>query len=193
MEPVLSAQSQHALLALARGSLAEGLPAGRAPSVRAEDHAPELREPGASFVTLLRRGHLRGCIGSLEAHRPLCVDVAHNAFAAATRDYRLPSVTPDELAELTLSISVLGSAQPVPATTREEAARQLQPGVDGVILECGALRATFLPQVWANFRDGHELLDALRDKAGLDRADWPTDARLWRYRTACFAEPDIDR
>ena len=106
------------------------------------------RAPGASFVTLHRRGELRGCIGSLEPHRPLAEDVAGNARAAAYLDPRFAAVAREELPELELEISVLSPLAPLPAASESELVASLRPGVDGLVLVEGARRATFLPAVW---------------------------------------------
>jgi hypothetical protein len=133
------------LLAIARHAIAVQL------GLNGESPQPEaawLAEPGASFVTLHKHGSLRGCIGSLQAHRPLGKDVAANACAAAFQDPRFPSLTSDEFAEVDIEVSVLSRPEPIFPANEAELMAMLRPGVDGLILEYGVHRSTFLPQVW---------------------------------------------
>lgn len=175
------------LLATARAAIAGalGLEAPPAPA------HPALARPGATFVTLhdAMRG-LRGCIGQLEATRPLGVDVQANARAAAFRDPRFAPVTGAEFAALHLEVSLLSPLQPLPvAPTAIESAAGLQPGVDGVLLQWRERRSTFLPQVWQQIADPEAFMQALLRKAGLPRDFWAKDMRLWRYRVDAYEEP----
>ncbi|MEO5348213.1 MAG: AmmeMemoRadiSam system protein B [Magnetococcus sp. YQC-3] len=140
-----------------------------------------LAEPGACFVTLTRQGQLRGCIGSLQAHRPLAVDLLENALAAAIRDPRFAPVTVEELAALRIEVSILTPAQPFPYTDGEDLLRRLQPGVHGVILVKGAHRSTFLPQVWEQLPDPRLFLQHLCIKAGLGRDCWQEKPDIFIY------------
>jgi AmmeMemoRadiSam system protein A len=140
-----------------------------------------LREPGASFVTLRMGGELRGCIGTIEAHRPLGDDVHHNARSAAYRDPRFPPVSASELPELEIEVSVLSEPQPIAVSTEREALETLRPGTDGVVLEYDGRRATFLPQVWEALPDPLDFLSELRLKANLPARFWHPGVRLARY------------
>jgi AmmeMemoRadiSam system protein A len=142
---------------------------------------PWLLERRASFVTLRRQGELRGCIGSIDAHRALGDDVAHNAHAAAYRDSRFPPLQPAERDELQVEVSVLSAREPFDAPTEADALRILRPGVDGIWLQYQALGATFLPQVWENLPDPLEFLGELRRKAGLPARFWHPALKLSRY------------
>jgi hypothetical protein len=166
------------LLELARGAIAVAL--GGVPVDSAD--APWLREPGATFVTLRAGATLRGCIGSLEPRRALTDDVAANAVAAALRDPRFPPLEANELSGLTVEVSLLGRAEPMAFRDRADLAAQLVPGEDGVILECGSRRATFLPQVWDALPDPGDFLDALARKAGIGRIDERCRAQRYRVR-----------
>ena len=171
------------LLAIARESI-----------VRGDDAAPcaawehgWLREHGASFVTLRLDGDLRGCIGSVDARRPLGDDVARNAHAAAYRDPRFPPVSTGELLHLQVEVSVLSPREALPAASESEALARLRPGVDGIALEYGAASATFLPQVWESLPAPEAFLDALRHKAGLPARFWHPELRLSRYTVEKYA------
>lgn len=146
-----------------------------------------LRIPGASFVTLRLDGELRGCIGSIEAHRPLGDDVAHNAHAAAYRDPRFPPVRRAEWPALKLEVSVLSPREPIAVATEDEALAALRPGIDGICFEYGELRATFLPQVWDGLPDPVAFLGELRRKAGLPARFWHPEVRLSRYTVEKYA------
>lgn len=175
------------LLALARESLAAAVAGELAETDSPRE--PWLLEPGATFVTLRKDGSLRGCIGTVRAHRPLAVDVRENARAAAFSDYRFPPVTPEELPRLRVEVSLLSPPEPLPALTEAEACEMLRPGIDGVILECAGCRSTFLPQVWEQLPDLRAFLAELKRKAGLPRTFWSPDVRLWRYTVEKWEEP----
>jgi AmmeMemoRadiSam system protein A len=171
------------LLAIARESIEKG---GESRALARHPH-DWLREPGASFVTLRLEGELRGCIGSIDARRPLGEDVARNAHAAAYRDPRFPPVSAAELPLLQVEVSVLSPREPLPAGSEGEALERLRPGVDGVALEYGGASATFLPQVWESLPQPAAFLEALRHKAGLPGHFWHPDVRLSRYTVEKFA------
>jgi AmmeMemoRadiSam system protein A len=173
------------LLRIARESLVEALGIGMAADYR----EAWLQEPGASFVTLTRWGELRGCVGSVRAHRPLFDDVWLNARAAAFHDTRFPAVERDELAEIAIEVSLLSQPVPMPSFAREEEAiAALRPGVDGLIVEAGLNRATFLPQVWEQLPDPREFLAHLKSKAGLSPGFWSPDVQLQRYSVTKWEE-----
>jgi len=179
----LTRPGQLLLLDLARASIRHGVQAGRPLKVVLEELADELLAPRACFVTLEKNGRLRGCIGSLEARRPLAVDVAENAFAAAFRDPRFPPVQGDDVEELEIHLSLL--TPPVVMTFSSEAdlLAQLRPGVDGLILSDGQFRGTFLPSVWAELPTPQLFLTQLKRKAGLAADYWSPSVRIWRYET----------
>jgi len=150
------------------------------PAMPAVDH-PELHENGATFVTLTQLGRLRGCIGSLEAWRPLASDVRENALAAAFRDPRFAPLTADELDRTRVEVSLLTPAEAISFASEADALAQLRPGIDGVILTAGAHRATFLPQVWEQLPEPTLFMAHLKEKAGLPASYWGNDVRLERY------------
>jgi len=147
-----------------------------------------LDTPGAAFVTLTQQGALRGCIGSLTAYRSLREDVAANAVNAAVRDPRFPALTADELPDTHIEVSVLSAPEPYPFTDRADALSRLRPGVDGLTLEYGNHRGTFLPQVWDSLSEPDEFLAHLVRKAGLPAGWWDDGARLSRYSVKAFEE-----
>ncbi len=133
-----------ALLHVARRALAGAFDRGIAAAPR---HAM-LEEEGATFVTLRQHGDLRGCIGTLEAHRPLWHDVEDNTLSAAFRDPRFAPLAARELDITAIEVSLLSAPRPLPIAGEDDLLAQLRPGVDGVVLAWRGRRATFLPQVW---------------------------------------------
>jgi AmmeMemoRadiSam system protein A len=176
------------LLGLARRSIAHGLRHGRPLSVPAAAQPPFLAEHRASFVTLTRDGQLRGCIGRLEAVRPLGADVADNAFAAAFRDPRFAPLAPQEFDELRLTVAVLTPPEPLPVRDEAELLARLTPGEHGLILEFGAHGATFLPKVWEQLPEPAEFLAHLKRKAGLPADYWNEAMRFSVYRSIDYTE-----
>lgn len=148
---------------------------------------PALRQQGASFVTLNTHGRLRGCIGSLAAHRPLVVDVANNAQSAAFADPRFVKLTLDEYHAMDVHISVLSEPVAIMVESREQLIETLRPGVDGLIIEEHGSRATYLPSVWEQLPDAESFVAELRRKAGLSREGWSADTRAYRYTTEEFS------
>jgi AmmeMemoRadiSam system protein A len=166
-----------ALLTIARNAIEKhfGLDA------RTVSSHPELSHLGASFVTLTQNGQLRGCIGSLEAYRPLATDVAENAVAAAFRDPRFPPLTRDELTRTRVEVSLLEPSEAMDFVDEADAIARLCPGIDGLILTHGHRRATFLPQVWESLPDPQRFLAQLKLKAGLPADFWDEKITLARY------------
>jgi len=183
-----NARLGRALVGTARQSIAEALGLQHAGAGIDPEH-PALARPGASFVTLHGAdGRLRGCIGRLQAVRPLVEDVRANARAAAFQDSRFPPLRTHEWPGLQVEVSVLGAAEPLNAASEAEARAALRPGIDGVIFEWRDARATFLPQVWQQLPDAGGFLAALKHKAGLAADFWSTEVRLSRYRVRSFTD-----
>lgn len=173
--------SDAALLEVAWGSIRHGLRYGIPLEVRPWHFEETLQELGASFVTLRIGEELRGCTGTLEAVRPLVVDVAQNAFSSAFRDPRFAPLGPEEFANVDLHISILDPPEQLRVASEDELLRVLRPGRDGVILEEGARRATFLPTVWEQLPDPQDFVGYLKQKAGLPSVYWSPTLRLFRY------------
>lgn len=172
------------LLPLARAAIAAQL---SVPGDARED-ARWLAEKGASFVTLTKNGELRGCIGTLEAHRALGADVKANAVAAALRDPRFKPLTPAEFNTIRVEISVLSTVAAMNFRDETDALAQLRPAVDGVIFQYGHHRGTFLPQVWEDLRDPRIFMGNLKHKAGLPPDFWDPAVKLSRYTVVKWRE-----
>jgi AmmeMemoRadiSam system protein A len=191
----LSQEQGGYLLKVARRTIEEalGLPGtGETDMARTAvmDHPDWLEAPAAAFVTLhTRSGGLRGCIGSLIARRSLIEDVRSNALAAAFEDPRFPRLTADELPGIVIEVSVLTAPEPLSYTDAEELVHKLAPNIDGVILEQGWHRATFLPQVWDQLPVPEEFLGRLCLKAGLSATAWRKgDLAVSTYQVQEFEE-----
>ena len=172
------------LLPIARAAIAREL--GRAHP--ACEDADWLRAPGACFITLRMGEVLRGCIGTLRAHRPLVEDVKANALGAAFRDPRFAPLALDELDRTRLEISLLSPLEPLAFTSESDALSQLRPGIHGVVFEYGYHRSTFLPQVWEELTDAAEFLAHLKHKAGLPPDFWDPEVTLARYTVSVWTE-----
>jgi hypothetical protein len=175
------------LLAIARSAIAKQL----GPLPPPYEESEWLNEPGATFVTLTCAGALRGCIGSLVAQRPLRADVASNALAAAFSDPRFAPLSAREYRALEVEVSLLSPMQPVAMESETHALTLLRPGVDGVLLEYGRQRGTFLPQVWEQLPDPHTFLAHLKQKAGLPADFWADEIRLSRYTVTKWREAEF--
>jgi MEMO1 family protein len=173
------------LLKLARSAIAErfGAPANVSPKP-----AEWLMRQGAVFVTLTQNGQLRGCIGSLEAHRPLLQDVQQNALASAFHDPRFAPLSADEFDNVKVEVSLLTSPEPIIFRDEQDALRQLRPNLDGVIFQYGPYRSTFLPQVWEQLPEPGAFMAHLKNKAGLSPNFWSSDVQLFRYTVKKWKE-----
>ncbi len=147
-----------------------------------------LLEPGATFVTIKENGSLRGCIGSLEARRPLQDDLTANAVAAAFHDPRFAPLGPDEFDRIDIEVSILTPIRRLVADSEQAVIAQLRPGVDGVVLALGTHRATFLPQVWDELPDPSVFLAHLRDKAGIPQGVWDPEIQVSTYQVNRYRE-----
>jgi uncharacterized protein len=186
---LLTPDERAALLHYARQALEEGVKGDILLPIDSSALPGALQAIGASFVTLTRKGDLRGCIGALEASQSLVEDVREHAVAAALQDYRFPPVTPDELSEIDIEISRLTPTRPLEYNTPQELPQRLQPFVDGVVLKYGGRRATFLPQVWDKLPDPEDFLSHLCQKMGAPADLWQhKKLEVLTYRVEEFAE-----
>ncbi len=185
----LSAENRHYLLDLARQSITAYLEGRALPSVDLASLPDALTRPGACFVTLTIDGDLRGCIGSIEPRQPLVLDVQENALGAAFRDPRFPPLSRRELARIHIEISVLTVPEPLAYSDADDLLRRLRPEVDGVIIERGWRRATFLPQVWEKLPGRHDFMAQLCMKAGLPPDDYRRPGlQVLTYQVEMFEE-----
>lgn len=167
----LRAQEKKYLLDLARFVMESSL-LKRSASEKPENIYPGLSEKRGAFVTLHKKGALRGCIGTIEPVKPLVDCIEENAWNAAFGDPRFVPLSNDELSDIDIEISVLSLPEKLSFKDDDDLKRQLLPSVHGVILSKGRRRATFLPQVWEQLPDKDLFLQQLCLKAGLERDCW---------------------
>lgn len=177
----LTTADKNTLKEIAKTSIEYGLRCQRPYPVDLEKLTPALKEIRATFVTLKINDKLRGCIGTLTARTTLAQDVSDHAFAAAFQDPRFPALQKHELAQLAYHISILSLAEPMNFINEEELLHQIRPGRDGLILEDGIHRATFLPSVWESLPDKQDFLNNLKLKAGLPENYWSKKIKVSRY------------
>jgi len=182
----MSIEKGEILLPIARAAISCVLEVPRA----ADESAPWLAEHGACFVTLTQFGELRGCIGSLQAHRSLLEDVKNNAVSAALRDPRFTPLSAKEFDITTVEVSLLSATQAMVVRDEADALAQLRPQVDGIVFEYGQYRSTFLPQVWENLARPRDFLAMLRRKAGLPDDFWAAGVKLSRYTVTKWSESE---
>jgi len=151
--------------------------------------ADALQNVKGTFVTIKKQGKLRGCIGNLEPSGTILESVGQNALNAAFNDHRFPPLSVDEFPEITLDISILTVPAALPYENGDDLLDKLQPGIDGVILQSGKARATFLPQVWEQLPEPVQFLGHLCLKAGLSQSAWrDLHPDIWIYQVQCFEE-----
>jgi AmmeMemoRadiSam system protein A len=178
----LTEADQQTLLRMARDAIVEYVHHHRLPEVQEPPEA--LRQPCGAFVTLRKGKRLRGCIGYVEAVRPLYTTVRECAVAAALHDPRFCPVAPQEIPELSLEISVLS---PLAEITPEK----IEIGRHGLLISRGAQRGLLLPQVAVEWNwDREELLEETCLKAGLPPDAWRLGATIQAFTAQVFEEPD---
>jgi uncharacterized protein len=173
---------QQQLLQVAWQSIQQGLAQGKPLPVDMSAYPPALTATRATFVTLQINHQLRGCIGTLQARRPLVEDVSANAFAAAFNDHRFTPLTAGEFENLSLYISILTPPEAMVITSEQDLLQQLQPCIDGLIIKEGNKRATFLPSVWESLPQPVDFLNRLKLKAGLPGNYWSDTMQAYRYQ-----------
>ncbi len=173
------------MLTLARNALNQAVKGENPPEPK--DIPAVMQQNCGCFVTLTRQGNLRGCIGYIEGIKPLYQAIIDNAKNAALSDPRFPNVTPDELKNIKVEVSVLTPPEPFTYNDPDELLSKITPGVDGIILKKGMRQSTFLPQVWDQLPDKVNFLEHLAMKAGMGRDDWK-DAQYKKYQAIHFEE-----
>lgn len=176
------------LLRLARASIATAFEDAQTPI----PGDAWLTVPTAVFVTLriATTGDLRGCVGSIEASRPLGEAVVWAARAAAFRDGRFDPLSAVELDQVRLDVSTLSPLEPLPVQDERDAIAQLARRRPGVVFQDGHRRSVLLPQVWDAVPDPSEFLRHLKLKAGLSPTFWSSAVRLDIFTCEEFEEDD---
>lgn len=179
----LTAAEKNTLLDVAKNSIAYGLQHNKALPVEISEFSETLQTQGATFVTLNIQHQLRGCIGTLEAYQALIKDVSDHAYAAAFQDPRFSPLTEKEFPLLEIHISILTPPEPMKFSSEEDLLQQIKPGIDGLILQMGFNKGTFLPAVWESLPNKKDFLNHLKQKAGLPMNFWSDEIKVSRYET----------
>jgi len=188
VQEALSPDLRTRLLRMARQVLASRMKRGKPPHINTETFPAPLQTHAACFVTLEQQGRLRGCIGSLKAHRPLVEDVAVNVQKAAFEDPRFRPLQPEELDRTTLKIAVLSPVRPMVFADQAALEAQLVPHRDGLIMRDGGRAGTFLPMVWDKLKDPHDFVQALKRKAWIPEDHWSATLTVDRFHAESFSE-----
>jgi AmmeMemoRadiSam system protein A len=187
MKPMLSEDEREILLDLAFQSVKATAEDSALPTINFDQLPERFQHPTATFVTLTTAGALRGCIGTTQIQQALALDVIQRAQSAASRDPRFPAVTPAEVPNLDIEISLLTPPQSIVFSSPEELLDRLEAGKEGVIVKSGAHRATFLPQVWERVNDPQTFLELLCQKASLHRNAWRSGSiQIETYQVESF-------
>ncbi len=183
-----STENSKTLMHNARASIQHGLDHGKPMTVNSANYAEELQTERACFVTLQINGQLRGCIGHLQAMQPLISDVVENAWAAAFEDPRFPTLGQTEFSQLEIHISILSPPKSMSFASEKELLSQIRPNIDGLILQDGFRRGTFLPSVWESLPDKQDFLSQLKVKAGLPVNYWSDSIEVSRYTSESITD-----
>lgn len=176
----LTEREKKELLSMAKTALEEHVRNGRTPAIAITD--PRLKADGAVFVTIKKKGSLRGCIGHVRAVMPLYQSVMKNAVAASSGDPRFPPVTQEELKDIDIEISILSPLVQV------QDVKNIQVGQHGLVIRKGMRSGLLLPQVAAEYGwDRETFLDQLCVKAGLPKGSWK-DAELYCFTAEIIRE-----
>jgi AmmeMemoRadiSam system protein A len=187
-----TSEEQALLLSLARRTVAAATTQQPCPTVDLTALPAALGEVRACFVTLRNRAthDLRGCTGTVSARHPLAEEVIISAQHTALHDPRFKPISAEEVADLHIEISILTPPQPLAYTTPDDLLARLRPGVDGVLMQHGYHRATYLPQVWDNVTDAEQFLTMLSRKMGLASDAWRTlPMTVSVYQSVSLEEP----
>ena len=173
------------LLEIARNAIISYLTANKKPDLTEAD--PVLSRPMGAFVTLHKKGQLRGCIGNLISREPLYLTVRDMAIEAAVGDPRFMPLDPTEFKDVDLEISVLSPMQ------RIDSPEEIKVGTHGVLVKKGFRSGVFLPQVavetgWSK----EEFMSHLcTEKAGLPADAWKDKStEVYIFTAEVFSEKD---
>ena len=153
---------------------------------------PWAATPRATFVTVYVEGQLNGCIGSLEPRRPLVADISHNAYHAAFEDPRFARVSAVDVDNVSVHLAILGPLQEMEIAEEGELLQKMRVGTDGIVLDDGARRATFLPAVWEKIPDPAMFIAQLKRKGRFGADEWPASMHVYRFEVEEFDRGDLN-
>jgi uncharacterized protein len=162
----------------------------RSPLGRKDQLTPLFSEEGAVFVTIkTKEGALRGCVGSLIAHRSLYDDIIENSLSSAFKDPRFPPLNITELPFIKIEISLLKTPSELNYSGADDLLNKIVPNEDGLIIKYEDAQATFLPSVWEEISQKEEFISRLCQKAGLEADFWKSGKlEIYVYKAEKFSE-----
>lgn len=178
-------EQRKTLIELAERSIRYAVSTGEPPFVDPSVLGGWAEQQRATFVTVYLGGGLQGCIGTMQPRRPLAQDIVSNAWRASMHDPRFSAVRPDQIDGVSVHIAVLGPLAKMEIANEADLLRQLRPGTDGLLIDDGIHRATFLPAVWQKVKSPEQFLLFLKRKAGL-ATGWPPAIQAFRYEVEEF-------
>ncbi len=189
-EDVIGVEQQNYLLEIARKTIETYIKDREVLDVEARFE--ELKERKGTFVTLEKKGDLRGCIGNILPDKEIYLSVRDNAINAAFRDPRFRPVGMDELDDIEIEVSILTLPELIEAVNPVEYLEKIEKDRDGIIIKYMGKSATYLPQVWEKIPEKDIFLESLCHKAGLQGDCWRNpDVEIYRYRVRAFKEGEI--
>lgn len=154
------------------------------------DYSDAAFNKGAAFVTLTKKGELRGCVGTVVPYQAVALDIASNTFEAAMQDSRFQPVTKDELSQIKISISLLTGYEEIVYQNEADLLSKINQNKDGLIIRDGDRQGLFLPSVWEQLPDKQEFLNNLKLKAGMSPSYWSNKIKVYRFRTLEIKEDE---
>lgn len=170
------------LLSIARDAIKSRFEPLEIDKIALLDAYPEMEKRSACFVTLKQNGRLRGCIGSLVAHRSLLEDIIANARSAAFKDPRFEPLQEDELEKTKIELSLLSPPALLEYRDTKDLKAKIHVGRDGVVLKVQEHQATFLPQVWEELPEFELFFSHLCQKAGLKADCLEAHPEIYTYQ-----------
>ncbi len=193
MEKNISKEEGGLLLKLARKSIHHELDKhdDAFPSMVPELCKDVFNQKRGVFVSLHKKGRLRGCIGNIEPVKSVLEGIIDNAKHAAFHDTRFNPLSVEDLRDTKIEISILTRPEKVEYNNGTDLIRKIKPDIDGVIIKKKSYSATFLPQVWKQLKNPESFLSQLCIKAGLPSEEWKTGSlTVLTYQIQMFEEKD---
>lgn len=170
---LMADEGLHPVAQLARDTVESYVREGRVPAPA--ELTPEMKERAGVFVSIHKRGELRGCIGTFEPTRDnVAEEIISNAVNAAAMDPRFPPITASELDDLEYSVDILTAPEPVTDIS------QLDHREHGIIVKCGSRRGLLLPDL-EGVDSVEEQVFICRVKAGISPEE-PVDLYCFQVR-----------
>ncbi|MBI2498782.1 AmmeMemoRadiSam system protein A [Candidatus Woesearchaeota archaeon] len=183
---MVSEENKRFLLNLARKALEEHLE-GKESDI--EDIPDELKNRGASFITIKINDENLGSIGTLFEHQELFLDVIENAKIAAFEDKRFAPLNIDDLKIAKIEISIIKNIKKLSYESEVELLDQINKGINGVIVRHSVRIGTLLPGEWEKADNKIEFLQLICEKAGLDKDAWKNpNSEIYVYETETFTD-----